>query len=116
MIEPDTFFNLVVPAWLIVGSVICADFWRMTRTLSKGKSLLLRTLVISVIFASFPFSPDHQGYETVLMPLWAIQPLFNLSPDYSGVLLYFTAFTAVTGLLVYLLSLTGRLISPEVRC
>ncbi len=116
MIEPDTCFNLVVPAWLSVGSVLCIVFWRTTRNLSKGKALLLRTLVISVIFASFPFSPDHQGYETVLMPLWAIQPLFNLSPDYSGVLLYFTGFTAVTGILVYLLSLTGRLISPEVRC
>jgi len=88
----------------------------MTKNLSKGKSLLLRTLGISIIFASFPFSPDHQGYETVLMPLWAIEPLFKLSPDYSGVMLYFAGFTVITGLLLYLASLIGRFISPEVRC
>jgi hypothetical protein len=115
MIEPNTFFHLVVPAWLIIGSALCMTLWKMTRTLSKGKALLLRTLSISIIFASFPFSPDHQGYQTVLMPLWAIEPLFKLNPDYSGVMLYFAGFSVVTGLMVYLSSLTWRFISPEVR-
>jgi len=116
MIEPNTFFHLVVPAWLIIGLVLCTVFWRMTRALSKGKSVLLRSLSISIIFASFPFSPDHQGYETVLMPLWAIEPLFKLSPDYIGVMLYFAGFSVVTGLVVYLSSLIWRFISPGVRC
>ena len=116
MIEPNTFFHLVVPAWLLIGLVLCISTWRMARTLSKGISLTLRSLSISIIFASFPFTPDHQGYETVLMPLWAIEPLFKLNPDYSGVMLYFAGFSVVTGLAVYLSSLTWRFISPGGRC
>jgi len=116
MIEPDTFLYFVVPAWLIIGSTLCAVVWKITGSLSREKSLLLRTLSISIIFASFPFSPDYQGYETILMPLWAIEPLFKLDPDYSGVMIYFAGFSGITGLVVYLASLTGRKNLPEVRC
>jgi hypothetical protein len=115
MIEPSNFFYIVVPAWIIIGTTISYIVWKKSKTLSSLKSLIVRSLTISIIFASVPISPDHQGYNTVLIPLWAMESIFRLEPNYVGVLSYLAVFTLFIALTIYTTISLRKFISKNNR-